>query len=390
MEIQIDSEFKALISPLKPEEYAQLEANIIADGCREALVVWDRVLIDGHNRYAICTKHGIKFETTAIEFSDRYAAMDWMDRNQLGRRNLTPDQFTFYLGRLYNRQKRANGQRGPEKLDQFAPASTAEKLASEHGVSSATVKRAGQIAGAVTKAVSEIQEAVRNGTLPVSQAAKLADASPEFQRAVAKRIEDGHTKPSDAIRDERRSAIVERLDDISTREAKVITGVYDVIVIDPPWPMQKIERDVRPNQSEFDYPTMTEDELSALKIPMADDCHVWLWTTQKFLPMALRLLDTWGMRYVCTFVWHKSGGFQPIGLPQFNCEFALYARHGKPEFIDTKALPTCFEAARGAHSEKPEAFYEVVRRVTAGRKLDMFNRRNIVGFETWGNESEAA
>ena len=190
-----------------------------------------------------------------------------------------------------------------------------------------------------------------------------------------------------ATRKKKRADIKERLESIEAREVKAVEGVYDVIVIDPPWTMQKIERDVRPNQSEFDYPTMDEDELAELTIPTADDCHIWLWTTHKHMPMAFRLLNTWDLKYVCTFVWHKPGGFQPYGLPQYNCEFALYARKGTPEFIDTKAFPTCFEAPRGSHSEKPEVFYDIVRRVTGGRRLDMFNRRKIDGFDGWGKEA---
>jgi N6-adenosine-specific RNA methylase IME4 len=164
-------------------------------------------------------------------------------------------------------------------------------------------------------------------------------------------------------------------------------GAYNVIVIDPPWEMEKIEREIRPNQIGFDYPTMNEDELSAMNLPAADDCHLFCWTTHKHLPMALRLLDAWGFRYVLTMVWHKPGGFQPIGLPQYNCEFAVYGRKGSPKFIDTKAFNACFEAPRREHSRKPDEFYDVIRRVTGGSRIDMFSRENRDGFASWGNEA---
>lgn len=214
-------------------------------------------------------------------------------------------------------------------------------------------------------------------------AQQLADLPVPVRDAIAKR----ETSFADARRDQKRKEVRKKLDDLKALEIEAPTGQYDVIVIDPPWPMERIERDERPNQVGFDYDPMSDAQLSELKIPAADSCHVWLWTTQRFLPMAIWLLKAWGLKYVCTFVWHKPGGFQPVGLPQFNCEFALYARQGSPMFLDTKSLPTCFEAPRGRHSEKPEQFYEMVRRVTGGRRLDMFNRRKIDGFTGWGKEA---
>jgi N6-adenosine-specific RNA methylase IME4 len=192
---------------------------------------------------------------------------------------------------------------------------------------------------------------------------------------------------SGIIQDVKRAKVRNDLESVEAQEAKAIIGVYDVIVIDPPWQMEKIEREVAPNQVAFEYPTMTLEEISRLEIPFADNCHVWLWTTQKFLPHAFGLFAAWDVKYVCTFGWHKNGGFQPFGLPQYNEEFALYGRVGSPSFVDTKDFKTCFNAPRGKHSEKPGEFYDMVRRVTAGRRLDMFNRRQILGFDGWGKES---
>lgn len=217
---------------------------------------------------------------------------------------------------------------------------------------------------------------------------KLAQDIAALPDTEIEKVKQGIVTLHQAQQESRREVQRQRVADIAAQPANRVQGLFDVIVIDPPWTMQKIEREVRPNQVGFDYPVMSLDELKALEIPCADDCHVWLWTTQKYLPYAFDLLATWDLIYVCTMVWHKPGGFQPVYLPQYNCEFALYAHKGNPRFVETKAFMTCFDAPRGAHSEKPQAFYDVIRRVTAGRRLDMFNRRAIDGFEGWGNESK--
>jgi hypothetical protein len=87
--IVIDPEFKALIPPLSAEERRTLEDNLLADGCRDAIVTWNSLIIDGHNRYEICTAQGIPYSTVGMDFDDRADAIIWIIRNQLGRRNLT-------------------------------------------------------------------------------------------------------------------------------------------------------------------------------------------------------------------------------------------------------------------------------------------------------------
>ena len=163
-----------------------------------------------------------------------------------------------------------------------------------------------------------------------------------------------------------------------------------MLVIDPPWDMQKIERDVAPNQVAFDYPTMSQDELVAfgrtLGPLVADSCHMFMWTTERFLPDALALLEPWGFRYVLTMVWHKPGGFQPFGLPQYNAELIVYARRGTPSFIDTKGFFVRNSWPRREHSRKPNEFYELIARVTEGSRLDVFARERHEGFSQFGNE----
>lgn len=90
--IVIDPDFAALIPPLEPNEIADLERNLLAEGCRDPLVVWNGVLIDGHHRHAICTRHRIPFQVIERQFETRQAVEIWMIRNQLGRRNLTSYQ----------------------------------------------------------------------------------------------------------------------------------------------------------------------------------------------------------------------------------------------------------------------------------------------------------
>ena len=170
-----------------------------------------------------------------------------------------------------------------------------------------------------------------------------------------------------------------------------ITKIYNTVVIDPPWPMEKIVRDVTPitQQYDFEYATMSLDEIKRLPIDRitAENSHLYLWTTHKFLPDAFDILEYWQFKYIFTMVWHKNGGFQPFGLAQYNCEFVLFGRKGNLPFDSTKGFPTCFSANRRAHSQKPDGFYDIVRRVSPAERLDYFSRESRDGFDQFGAEA---
>ncbi len=110
-QVIINPKFKALLAPLTAEEYAQLEQSIIAHGCETAIDIWRSQIIDGHNRYEICVKHDKAFRTKdrTVDFATEDLVLEWIYVNQLGRRNLNPNQKLLYIGQLYELQKKRHG-----------------------------------------------------------------------------------------------------------------------------------------------------------------------------------------------------------------------------------------------------------------------------------------
>ena len=99
-ELQIDEEFQNLIAPLQRKEFLQLEENILEDGCLNPIITWKGFIIDGHNRYNICTKHDIPFDTIEKEFVCRDAVIAWICKNQLGRRNISEETRKYLIDLL--------------------------------------------------------------------------------------------------------------------------------------------------------------------------------------------------------------------------------------------------------------------------------------------------
>ena len=128
--LKIDPEFQNQIPPLTDDEYKQLEENILKEGkLLSPLIVWNNTLVDGHNRYAILQKHPeIYFSTMPLRFENREEAIAWICRNQLGRRNLTPEQKKFPIGKQYSVEHRKPGGNGNNQYTATTQEAVQEEL----------------------------------------------------------------------------------------------------------------------------------------------------------------------------------------------------------------------------------------------------------------------
>lgn len=210
MELRIDPEFEGKIPPLTTEEFQQLENNILADGVViNPIIVWDGVIVDGHNRYRIVNKHPeIKYSTCEKTFADRYEAIAWICKNQLGRRNLTKEQKKYLIGKQYEAEKASHGgDRGNQytnlascQIDNLPnKEKTCERIAKENGISSRSVCRAEAFSKAVDIA-DEIEPGIRDEILagkikPTEKDVHaLARADPEERPAI---IEEMRKSPEE-------------------------------------------------------------------------------------------------------------------------------------------------------------------------------------------------
>jgi N6-adenosine-specific RNA methylase IME4 len=225
---------------------------------------------------------------------------------------------------------------------------------------------------------SSVEVSRRRDTLSFSHHAEVAPLTPREQSGWLDKAEKFGWSVAELRKQIKTPPLLEAPD--------VPVGEYSCIVIDPPWPMEKIERDVRPNQAApLDYRPMSLEELAALSLPAADDCHLYLWTTHKFLPAALELAETWGFNYQCLLTWVKNVGFTPYSF-MYSTELVVFARRGSLDLL-VKGRRLDFTARVREHSRKPDEFYELVRDVSPSPRIDMFSREARDGFDQWGNET---
>ncbi|MDQ1120402.1 hypothetical protein QE438_003443 [Pseudoxanthomonas sp. SORGH_AS 997] len=235
MNIVVREDLKAYIDPLTPDEYAALEQSLLAEGCRDALVLWGDVLVDGHNRYGICQKHGLPFNTVQ---NTRFTSMEdvhlWMIDQHLGRRSVSDFQRGVLALRrrdiLLERSRQAapapaapepagEGDAGAPPWDTSAPASAAPVVTSAMLPTREELARAAKLSNRQVAAIEKIQKqatpeviaAVRAGELSINAAAVVATLPAQEQQAAAqggaqelkeaaKRVRDAKKRPKPAAK----------------------------------------------------------------------------------------------------------------------------------------------------------------------------------------------
>ena len=254
MNIVVNEELKAYIDPLTPEEYESLERSILAEGCRDALVLWGDVLVDGHNRYGICQKHGLPFQTVQ---NTRFKSIDdvhlWMIDQHLGRRSISD----FLRGVLALRKKDIVDQQRsrtaaetvvtptdpndpPFDVDQpaddatpalppQAPLSSREAIARAARLSSSQVgmiekiqkQAAPELVAAVKSGVISINTAAAVATLPAEEQVTAANAGKDELKQAAKRVRDSKKKPREESAQEGAEAVQDAPETVQALQQRV-------------------------------------------------------------------------------------------------------------------------------------------------------------------------
>ena len=414
MNIVIDPEFKELIPPLTDDEFKQLEANLLRDGCKEPLTVWDGILIDGHNRCNICQQHSIKFKIDEIKFKSRDHAMAWIDERQLGRRNLDDDKRAMVADDLVQRLSKiavveqrkiagAASAKARKEANESADSAlslksktskpkgrkqnrTRTKVAKEKKISDRKLRHAAEI----KKADKQVADMVLNGKIKLTEGKKLIALPEDARRKAIKAIKSG-TDVRTAVREAKKEGYNAR---IAGSKLKPLEGTYRIIYADPCWKYIGLNKADEHGHAEAHYDCLDDNQLMEFKPDgkrlikelTDDNAILFMWVTAPLLERCFPIIKAWGFKYKANFVWdkidHVMGFYNSV-----RHEHLLIATKGSCTPDNKKLFNSVQSIKRTKHSEKPGVFHAIIETLfDHGRKLEIFARSGRKGWDSVGNE----
>jgi N6-adenosine-specific RNA methylase IME4 len=355
---------------LEGDELDALAADIKTRGLLHPIVLYEEKILDGRNRWNACRAAKVEPRTETYRGKD---PVGYVISANLHRRHLNESQRAMVADKLAT-MGRGGDRRSEDFKGSIDPLKTQEEAASLLNVSVPSVKRARIVR---ESGIPALAVAVDQGKVKVSDAASVARLPAKVQERALADVEKG------------KAATLRVAVQRNEKPVPVVTpgfpdGPFRTLVIDPPWPIEKIVLDRRPVEDEpMSYPTLSLDEIKALPVARLADArgaHVYLWVTHRFLPVGLELFAAWGVRYECVLTWIKPTA-QPLWW-MFNTEHVLFGKVASLAPL-VKGEKVGFTAPQQRHSHKPEEFFDLVRRVSPEPRLTMFDDARE-GFERWG------
>ena len=353
---------------MSKEHFNNLKNDIIVNGYDKTFPVYlyEDKIIDGWNRYKACKE--LNIEPNFKEFKgDKKEAVVFILRTN-NRRDLTPYQRSIIALEYapYFEEKAKERMLSGNPSQTFDKGRADEKIGDVAQVSHETIRKVKKIQ---EKATEEIKAKLRTGEVSINAAYK------EIKKEEKK--------------EERINIIKEQIEDIESGKVPELKGLYNVISIDPAWNYEGENKnitsyDANGRRVANPYPEMSTQEIKDIKLPLMNDSVVFLWTTHKFLPDAFDILKNWNLDYKATLVWNK----EKIGMGawfRMQCEFCLVGIKGKP-YWDNTTYRDIINEPRRQHSRKPDAFFDMVDKITLGRKLEYFSREKREGWDVFGND----
>ncbi len=389
MDLFFDKEFRSLIPPLTEDEYNRLEQSLMREGNLVPIVVWKekQYMLDGHNRYDICTKHKIALrEPELVSFPSREDAMLWIINNQLSRRNLNKYQISALVlkGKDIEAAKakaRMLAGKKPDPSRNFDQGGkTLEILAKKAGVGDDTLRKVEQIE---QRAPEVIKGKASSGELSIDAAytnLKVLETLPESsrERAIAL-VETGEAKNFY----EARKAV--HREDANTVEPP--SGKYQVIYADPPWDYN--HGCDSHGRADRHYSVMSLEEICAVPVRDISDenAALFLWTTAPMLEKAFSVIHMWGFEYKTFFVWdkvkHVMGHYSSVRHEVLLlCIKGVYPKQSKTLRDSVISIERS-----GNHSEKPPEFRKLIEELYPNsNKIELFagHQQPAQGWKQWG------
>lgn len=370
MKIKIDKEFEKVIPQLTNEEFDQLEENILKNGIQDSIKTWNNFIIDGHNRYKIAKKHNLEIITFPMDnkLVSKTDVIIWIINNQRGRRNLSNyDRGLLALKlqevlKIKGLENKSMANRTSKKLHNDSPilgkVDSEKQAAQAFNVSKGNLNKVKHIE---EKAPPEVKEKLKSGEITVNKA-----------------YQD--------IKKEQRNK--EREENI--KKVKPIDGKYKVIYADPPWSYNDKQDISKLGGAEKHYSLMSLEDICNMPVKekTEENAVLFLWGVVPQLEEALQVIKAWGFKYKTHFVWdkvkHNMGHYSSV-----RHELLFVATKGSctPENIKLFDSVQSIEKTK-KHSEKPEEFRNIINTLyPSGNRIELFARKKINGWETWGNET---